>query len=236
MSLPISILLIIFAGYLAGSIPFGYLTARFVAGMDIRSEGSGNIGATNIGRVLGAKWGILVLLLDCLKGLLPVVFVPRLLLDGYDDFLRHAEVICGIATIVGHMLPVWLRFRGGKGVATALGVALALGSWATLAALCGFVLTMLLFRIVSLASMVAAVTFAVVQIVTLLPNPFSESQWSVATFSLLVPTLILVRHRGNISRILRGEEQRFRWGSRRSGGSDEMSQEVTAERGEKHDV
>eukprot|EP00913_Durusdinium_trenchii_P008976 g8442.t1 len=133
--------------------------------MDIRSEGSGNIGATNIARVLGAKWGVLVLLLDCMKGLLPVLFVPPLLLTGHEDFARHGEVICGIATIVGHMLPFWLRFRGGKGVATALGVAIALGSWATLAAFGGFLLAMLLFRIVSLASMVAAITFAVVQMV-----------------------------------------------------------------------
>lgn len=213
MTLPLAISLTIVAGYLAGSIPFGYLTARFVAGIDIRSEGSGNIGATNIARVLGAKWGLLVLGLDCLKGLLPVLLAPALLFADQSDFLLHGKVLCGIATIVGHMLPVWLRFRGGKGVATALGVALALGSWATLAAFGGFVVAMLLFRIVALASLTAAVVFAVVQIIGLLPDPFSESKWSVAAFSLLVPALIVVRHRTNIARMLRGEEKRFRWGS-----------------------
>ena len=222
MTVPYLLLLTIFAGYLAGSVPFGYLTARFVAGLDIRKVGSGNIGATNIGRVLGAKWGIFVLVLDCLKGLLPTLLVPWLLLGGHEEVMTHGTVACGLFTVVGHMFPVWLKFRGGKGVATALGVAMALGSWATLAAAGAFILSVIFFRIVSLSSIIAALVFAFVQFVRLWPEPFSESQWSIAAFSLLVPALIIFRHRGNVVRLLRGEEKSFRFGSgrRKSPGNE----------------
>lgn len=227
MTLPVVILLCMLAGYLAGALPFGYLIARFVAGIDIRNAGSGNIGATNIGRVLGKKWGILVLVLDCLKGLLPTLFVPMLLAADHLDFTQHAAVIVGIATVVGHMFPVWLRFRGGKGVATGLGVAIAIGSWATLAAILGFVAAMLLFRIVALSSIIAAITFGCVRIALLLPDPFSESNWSVAAFGLLIPTMIVFRHRTNIGRLLRGEEERFSFGSRKPGGEEDVEPAAT---------
>ncbi|GAB4158506.1 MAG: glycerol-3-phosphate 1-O-acyltransferase PlsY [Planctomycetaceae bacterium] len=214
MTIPQLLASAVAASYLTGSMPFGYIIARFVAGLDIRQEGSGNIGATNIGRVLGAKWGILVLVLDCLKGLLPTLLLPWLLLKDHTHVVRHAEVACGIATVVGHMFPVWLKFRGGKGVATALGVALALGTWATLAAAGSFVIAVICFRIVSLSSIIAAIVFGMVQLVTLLPEPFSETQWSVAVFALFVPALIIFRHRANVIRLLRGEEKKFQFGSR----------------------
>ena len=104
--------------YLAGSIPFGLLTARYVAGIDIRKEGSGNIGATNVGRTLGAKWGALVLVFDALKGLLPVLLLPMLFVSAEFGEARLIHVLVGICTVIGHMFPVWLGFRGGKGVAT----------------------------------------------------------------------------------------------------------------------
>ncbi|MFQ5733260.1 MAG: glycerol-3-phosphate 1-O-acyltransferase PlsY [Planctomycetaceae bacterium] len=209
MTLPAIAVLVAMAGYFAGSLPFGYLTARLVVGIDVRSRGSGNIGATNIGRVLGAKWGVLVLVLDCLKGLLPVVFAPLLLAEFAGSASQHLQVLCGLMTVVGHVFPVWLGFRGGKGVATALGVILGIGTWAVLAAFVAFLLTLMLFRIVSLSSLCAAVTFATVQMALLRPYPFAAETWSVAAFSLMVPALIVWRHRTNIVRILRGEEERF---------------------------
>ncbi len=200
----------VFLAYLSGTIPFGYLVARFFAGMDIRSQGSGNIGATNIARVLGAKWGILVLVLDALKGLLPALLLPSLFIDTDSSLFNHVQVACGLAAVVGHMFPVWLKFKGGKGVATALGVILVLGPWATLSAVGMFFLSFLIFRIVSLSSILASSTFAVVRVFMLEGNPFSETNWSLTCFSILVPALIILRHRSNIVRLLQGKEPRFK--------------------------
>lgn len=226
MSRVVAGLLAVVISYLAGSLPFGYVTARLVAGIDIRTQGSGNVGATNIGRVVGVKWGILVLLLDCLKGLLPVLLLPRIAAawvepaasGGEGSGSAHVAVAVGTAAILGHMYPPWLGFRGGKGVATAAGVVLTLGPSVlgpsgflpVAAALTVFALSILIFRIVSLGSILAAVAFAVSQMMLLWPNPFSEGSWSLAAFSLLVPMWIIVRHRANVSRLLRGEEPRFR--------------------------
>ena len=112
--------------YLAGSLPFGLIVARLFGGIDIRKEGSGNIGATNVARVLGAKYGAFVLSLDCVKGAAPTGLLPVLLLSSDLPQRVHLAVLSGVAAILGHMFPCWLGFRGGKGVATALGVALVL--------------------------------------------------------------------------------------------------------------
>lgn len=199
----------ILGAYLVGSVPFGFLTARYVAGLDIRTRGSGNIGATNVGRVLGTGWGVLVLLLDFLKGLLPTLLLPRALLPADSPQSVHVQVGCGIAAVVGHMAPCWLRFRGGKGVATAAGVILVLAPWGTLTALGVFAVVFAAFRIVSLASVLAALGFAAFQMWRLQPTPFEPDHWTLGVFSLLVPLLILVRHRNNLARLLRGEEDRF---------------------------
>jgi glycerol-3-phosphate acyltransferase PlsY len=198
--------------YLVGSIPFGYLTARVVRGIDIRQHGSGNIGATNVGRVLGSRWGIFVLALDLLKGLLPVWQFPASLFSEPETWGVHAAVAIGVATIVGHMAPCWLGFRGGKGVATALGVVLFLAPWASLISAGSFAITFAVWRIVSLSSIIAVLAFAAAELTLLWPDPFSKSKWSLAAFSLAVPLLIIIRHRSNIGRLLRGEEPRFRSG------------------------
>lgn len=210
-------LLVFLLGYLAGSVPFGFLTAKLVAGIDIRQAGSGNIGATNVGRVLGGRWGMVVLALDALKGLLPVYFLPRLLLFPESGAFVHVQVLCGVATVLGHMFPCWLLFRGGKGVATAAGVVVVLAPWATLASVAVFIVCMALFRIVSLSSILAAIGFAACELVMLQPSPFSRETWSLGVFSLLVPLLIIYRHRGNLVRLARGEEPRFRLGDARRG-------------------
>ncbi len=203
---------LVFLAYLVGSVPFGYLVGRLVGRIDIRQYGSGNIGATNVGRVLGHKWGIVVLVLDLLKGLVPVAPLPyfpyQLLLAGSANQV-HWQVAAGIATILGHMFPCWLGFRGGKGVATALGVVACLGGWATVVAAAVFGLAFGLWRIVSLASILAASSFAVCRIVLLWPALFTAQNWSLTAFSLLAPALIIVRHRSNIARLWRGEEPRY---------------------------
>jgi len=122
----------------------------------------------------------------------------------------HLQVGCGLAAVLGHMFPCWLNFRGGKGVATALGVILVLSPWGTLWAVAAFAISFGLFRIVSLSSILAAITFCAVVLWGLRPEPFGSESWSLAAFSIAVPLLIIMRHRGNIGRLVRGEEKRYR--------------------------
>jgi glycerol-3-phosphate acyltransferase PlsY len=213
LSTPAACTIALLIAYLVGSLPFGFLIARYVAGVDIRKSGSGNIGATNVARVLGKKLGIAVLVLDCLKGALPTLILPPVLTDS-AAFRLHLAVLSGTAAILGHMFPCWLKFRGGKGVATALGVALALAPLSTAAAFVMFVLCVALTRIVSLGSILAACTFCGVELWQLKPNPFGDETWSLATFSTLVPLLIILRHRSNLARLLRGTEPRFQFGGK----------------------
>lgn len=200
---------LIVVAYLVGTIPFGLLIARWARGVDIRTLGSGNIGATNVGRVLGAKWGVFVLLLDALKGALPTALLPLVVVSPDDPRLMHLRVACGLAAVLGHMFPCWLKFRGGKGVATALGVVLVLSPWSTLIAFATFAASFAQFRIVSLSSMLAAVAYFVAVMWRLWPHPFADETWSLAAFAIAVPALILLRHRSNLLRLLRGEEGRY---------------------------
>jgi len=196
--------------YLIGSTPFGYIVGRLVCKIDIRQHGSGNIGATNVGRVLGSRWGIVVLALDLVKGVIPVAALPFLFFSSGDPERVHWQVAAGAATVLGHMFPCWLGFRGGKGVATALGVVACLAVWATLGAAAMFGLSFAIWRIVSLSSILAALTFAACQMAQLWPAFFTHDQWSVTLFSLLVPALIILRHRGNIVRLWRGQEPQYK--------------------------
>lgn len=195
--------------YLAGSIPFGYLIGKVFKGIDLRDYGSGNIGATNAGRVLGKSWGIACLILDALKGLLPVAFFPQFCFASDSPWLDHATVLAGVMTIVGHMFPCWLGFRGGKGVATSLGVLTILSPWGVLVAAALFFISLAIWRYVSLSSMIAAVGFAGYELCRLQPSPLSEATWSRGVFAVLVPMLIIIQHRSNIRRLLAGEEPKL---------------------------
>jgi glycerol-3-phosphate acyltransferase PlsY len=200
--------------YLVGSLPFGYLVGRLFKGTDIRKQGSGNIGATNVARTLGVKWGILVFLLDAVKGFLPVLLLPRLLLPEADfaHWHLHFEVLCGVATVLGHIFPLWLKFKGGKGVATSAGVVLVISTQATLIA-AGVYLVMLWWkRIGSLASLAAAVVFPLAHALLLVfkgGSLVATTELSRTLFAVVMPLVIVACHKKNLVRLIRGEEPKF---------------------------
>jgi glycerol-3-phosphate acyltransferase PlsY len=194
--------------YLLGSIPTGLWLGLRLRGIDIRQHGSHNIGATNVMRVLGKKLGAFALAADALKGLLAVVLVSPL-----SDW-PYAPLACGLAAIVGHMAPVFLRFRGGKGVATSAGVFLALCPVPLIAALVIFLLTVAVTRMVSAGSIVAAIALAVL----LFLLPYDWATWPghqlppgllLPIIATLLATLVVYRHRSNLQRIFRGTENRL---------------------------
>ncbi len=191
--------------YLIGSIPFGYLIAKGVAGIDIRTVGSGNIGATNVGRTLGFRFFLIVFLLDAGKGFLPTFFLPRLVSQVVGHAVLDLSPLLALAAILGHNYPIFLRFKGGKGVATTLGAVTALDPIASAGAVVGFVIFVLLTRFVSLASLGGALVFVAVY-VTQHPEPFARDSrvLSVLTFTMLF--LLFYRHRKNLGRIAAGTE------------------------------
>ena len=189
--------------YLLGSIPFGYLLVKVFLKQDIRATGSGNIGATNVARSGAKGLGIATLLLDLGKAFAAVKIAQHIAPGNYD-----LAVAAAVAAILGHIFPVWLGFRGGKGVASALGVFLAL-TWPSALAILGvFLVVFLITRYVSLASIIAAATFPLFAFYFV---PF-RTPIVIAGF-LFIPVLIIVKHHENIRRLLSGTESRF--GSRK---------------------
>ena len=195
--------------YLCGSIPWGLLLPRWGRGIDIREHGSRNIGATNVWRTLGWKWGLPVFLLDFAKGAAPVWGLRMAAVNLGITNPEGWAVACGAAAVIGHMYPVWLGFKGGKGVATAVGVVGVLAPQAAGITALTWLVVMAIGRMVSLASIVGAIVFAVIQLAWVVPPAQWAEKWPLVAFSVVVPLLILVRHRANIARILRGEEHRF---------------------------
>jgi acyl-phosphate glycerol 3-phosphate acyltransferase len=194
-------------GYLIGGIPFGYLIARW-RGVDIFRQGSGNIGATNIGRVLGRSYGILVFLLDFAKGALPVA-VAQQVAKSAGAAPHLLGVIVGMAAFVGHLFPVYLRFRGGKGVATGAGVVTVLAPLPTLGALIVWLAVVCATQYVSVASLAAALALCLLRL-GLTPAPWDEQNAIVTSACLLAAVLVFVRHRANIRRLLHSNENRLK--------------------------
>lgn len=190
-----SIFLII-VGYFIGAIPFGYIAGK-LHGIDIRKEGSGNIGSTNVSRVLGKKAGIIVQILDTAKGIIPVVIGKLLNLDPLW------LVVIGIVTVCGHNWTIFLEFKGGKGVNTSLGVALGLMPVNAVLCFAVWALVVFVWKYISLGSIVGAITFPIIAFIFKEPPIFR-------ILAIIVAFFIVVRHKSNIKRLLKGEEPKIK--------------------------
>lgn len=188
------------ASYLIGAIPFGLIVGR-LAGIDVRLSGSGNIGATNVARLLGKKFGVVTLVLDCLKGFLPIYLASRLLPESPQR--EMVLLLCGILAVVGHMFPLYLGFKGGKGVATGLGVFLFLSPAAIGISLLVFIGAVGLSGFVSAGSLLASGLFPLW--LWLLGQPAA----SIAT-GAIIALLIWIKHQENIGRLIRGQEKSWK--------------------------
>ncbi len=195
----VAAILCILSAYLVGAIPFGLLIAR-LKGVNIREVGSGNIGATNVMRSVGKPWGIATFVCDALKGLLPTLFFP--LLFGLPA--TWVPIACAFAAILGHNFPIWLNFKGGKGVATSAGALLGLAPAATLIGLAIWALVFFTSRYVSLASIIAAAAVPVTAWIS-----YRAQGPLLPGFLTLLGLLVIVRHKSNIQRLINGTESRF---------------------------
>jgi len=209
----------IIGAYLLGSIPFGLLIAK-AHGKDLRSIGSGNIGATNVSRALGRKWAYVCFGLDMLKGAVPML-VTLSLVRGSSSESQTEKVILlwlwlavGCAAILGHIFPIYVKFKGGKGVATSFGVALGLWPYFTICALFAiaiWVVVVLIWRYVSLASIAASVSFPLVLILAIILTPGWDfvNLWPLLIAATAIPLMVIIRHRENIKRLLAGTESKI---------------------------
>jgi acyl-phosphate glycerol 3-phosphate acyltransferase len=208
-SLAVSITLVL-AAYLLGAIPFAYLVVYAVKRVDIRTVGSGNVGATNAGRVLGFKYFLLVFVMDFAKGWAPTFFFPRLSESLSGISTPSLAVFVALATILGHNFPIYLRFKGGKGVATSLGAVTALDPVASLCTFIAFVVFLGFSRFVSLSSILAATVFVVVHFART-PKPFVRSNVAMSVVTILLWGMLMVRHRKNFGRIADGTEPKVQF-------------------------
>ena len=199
------LIIAVLTAYLLGSIPTSVWAGKIIHGIDVREHGSGNAGATNVIRVLGWKTGVPVLLTDIAKGsvaaLLPLFFN---LAPSESPALTNLQLVTGVVAITGHMFPVFAGFRGGKGVATAAGVVVALHPAVSLICLGIFALVFVITGIVSVSSMTAGIAFPVVLLVF-----FDTPSLIFKIFSVIIAISLLIAHRKNINRVIKGEEQRL---------------------------
>jgi len=206
--------ILIIGAYLLGSIPFGLLIAK-AHGKDLRSIGSGNIGATNLSRALGRKWAYLCFFLDVTKGLVPMLAATGFLSSPPAIAELLLALAVGCAAVLGHIFPLYIKFRGGKGVATSFGVALGLWPYYSVCALVAitvWIVVVLIWRYVSLASIAASVTFPLVLTAMIL----LQSDWEFSTLwpllipAIAIPVMVIIRHCENIQRLLSGTENKIR--------------------------
>jgi glycerol-3-phosphate acyltransferase PlsY len=215
----LTIILILFLSYLVGAIPTAIIVSKLAAGIDIRNYGSGNAGGTNVFRVLGWKYGIFVLLLDAFKGVIAVVFIARLFFftqmpfdnpTPFDDF-TFVQMLAGIFAVLGHVFTVFAGFRGGKGMATAVGMAASLMTIDVLIAAGIFILMLIKFRYVSLGSISAAVALPIILFIR--ENLFHvhiQGYTTLISFSIFIAIFIIYTHRSNIKRLIEGTESRIK--------------------------
>lgn len=214
----LSLLWLPLAGYLLGSIPFGIVLTRLFGGGDIRAAGSGNIGATNVTRVVGPLPGILTLIFDGLKGAAAVWLAAH-----FSNYSATWMIATGFAALVGHCFPAWLKFRGGKGVATAAGFFLALCWPAALGAIAIFILVVIFFRFVSLGSIAAAASMPLLIYLLWAPHQglHLAPPASVTIGAFAAAMLVVYKHDGNIQRLVEGREPRFSFSKESKDGNTE---------------
>jgi glycerol-3-phosphate acyltransferase PlsY len=197
-------LLLIISAYLIGSIPTAVWISKAFFGIDIRDYGSGNAGATNTFRILGSRWGSIVMIVDVLKGIVATslyILLPYYLSDEWDR--TNFMVGLGLAAVLGHIFPIWANFRGGKGVATLFGMIIAIQPLVAICCVGVFLLVLYLTRFVSLSSILASVAFAVFILFI-----FNEKEPLYRAFAIAVALLVILTHQKNITRILRGVESK----------------------------
>lgn len=220
----LNLIFVVILAYIAGSIPTSIIISKLVRGIDIREHGSGNAGGSNVFRVLGWKYGILVILLDALKGALAVIIVARLYLDSFpfknvtpfDDFTL-VQIICGVTAVIGHIWTVFAGFRGGKGIATGLGVLIIIVTIDMALALGIFFLVVTISRYISLGSIAAAVSVPVILVIR--ENVFGidiQGYHTVLPFTIALAVLVLYTHRKNIDRIFKGSESKVSFVKKKS--------------------
>jgi acyl phosphate:glycerol-3-phosphate acyltransferase len=197
-------LLLVILAYLIGSIPTAVWISNYFFNIDIREYGSGNAGATNTYRILGPKWGTIVMVIDMLKGVIAVKLA--LLLPEYADSevpLQNLQTILGMAAVSGHIFPIWADFRGGKGVATLFGLVLGISPWTALSCVGIFLLVLYITRFVSLSSILASAAFPVfILVIFNVDNPIYR------VFAIAVALMVLLTHQKNIGRLLKGVESK----------------------------
>jgi glycerol-3-phosphate acyltransferase PlsY len=195
-------ILLILIAYLLGSVPTAVMVSRRFFNIDIREYGSGNAGATNVYRVMGSKWGTLVMVADMLKGVLAVQLA--LLLPDYEPegmAFQNLQTLLGLAAVIGHIFPIWADFRGGKGVATIFGMVLGISPLTAVGCVTVFSLVLFLTRFVSLSSILASISFPIfILVVFNVDNPLYR------VFAITVALLVLLTHQKNIGRLLKGKE------------------------------
>lgn len=201
-------LLAIILSYLTGSIPSAYIIVKLVKGVDIRNYGSGNVGFTNALRVVGFLPGIIVLLVDIGKGLLAVLVISKLGNLQPNILSVYMPVLCAGSAIIGHIWTIFLKFHGGKGVATSLGIFFGLNWLAGLLSLIVWLLVVAITRYVSIGSILLCITFCIAIFVDR-SHFISDNIWSVRALGIVVTALVIYKHKGNIQRLLKGEERKF---------------------------
>ncbi|MEN8192600.1 MAG: glycerol-3-phosphate 1-O-acyltransferase PlsY [Bacteroidota bacterium] len=212
----LNLLVIVILSYLVGSIPMSIIISKLVRGIDIRDHGSGNAGGSNVFRVLGWKYGVLVIILDALKGSLAVIFVARLYLGSFpfpnatpfDDFTL-VQIIAGVFAVLGHIWTIFANFKGGKGIATALGFLVTIITVDMLLALIVFGVVVAISKYISLGSLSAAVSIPMIMVVR--ENIFGvdiSGYHTILPFTIFMALLVMYTHRENITRLLKGTENR----------------------------
>lgn len=198
-----NIIIALFAAYILGSIPTSYIMGKLIKGIDIRDFGSGNVGATNALRILGTKVGVFTLIIDIGKGFL-AVNIARIIIEDPTDLIM---ILTGLFAILGHIFTIFLKFKGGKGVAASAGVFIALVPVPIAIALFVFIITVWLSKFVSLGSILAAFTLFISELIINIRNSFTKIE--ILIFTFIITLFIIIRHKANIQRLINGNENKI---------------------------